>query len=43
MNVVQSAVPPLPPELLEKFRAIVGEKYAVTDAADIQPDRKSVV
>ncbi|MFN5279354.1 FAD-binding oxidoreductase [Bradyrhizobium sp.] len=37
MNVVQSAVPPLPPELLEKFRAIVGEKYAVTDAADIQP------
>ena len=30
-------MPPLPPELLEKFRAIVGEKYAVTDAADIQP------
>ncbi|TWB98121.1 4-phosphoerythronate dehydrogenase (FAD-dependent) [Bradyrhizobium macuxiense] len=37
MNIVQSAVPPLPPELLEKFRAIVGAKYAVTDAADIQP------
>ncbi|MGF6306564.1 FAD/FMN-containing dehydrogenase [Bradyrhizobium sp. i1.8.4] len=37
MNVVQSAVPPLPPELLEKFRAIVGEKYALTDAADIKP------
>jgi len=37
MNIVQSAVPPLPPELLAKFRAIVGEKYAVTDAADIKP------
>ncbi|MGX1105086.1 MULTISPECIES: FAD-binding oxidoreductase [Bradyrhizobium] len=37
MNIVQSAVPPLPPELLEKFRAIVGAKYAVTDAADIKP------
>ncbi|MGY4154372.1 FAD/FMN-containing dehydrogenase [Bradyrhizobium sp. USDA 4461] len=37
MNIVQSAVPPLPPELLEKFRAIVGAKYAVTDAADIEP------
>ncbi|MBR0897594.1 FAD-binding oxidoreductase [Bradyrhizobium tropiciagri] len=37
MNIVQSAVPPLPPELLAKFRAIVGEKYAVTDAADIEP------
>lgn len=48
MNIVQSAVPPLPPELLAKFRAIVGDKYAVTDAADIEPyvteeDRKSVV
>ncbi|QOZ32084.1 FAD-binding oxidoreductase [Bradyrhizobium sp. CCBAU 53421] len=37
MNIVQSAVPPLPPELLEKFRAIVGAKYAVTDPADIKP------
>ncbi|WOH83637.1 FAD-binding oxidoreductase [Bradyrhizobium sp. BEA-2-5] len=37
MNIVQSAVPPLPPELLEKFRAIVGAKYAVTDVADIEP------
>ncbi|WFU34857.1 FAD-binding oxidoreductase [Bradyrhizobium brasilense] len=37
MNIVQSAVPPLPPELLEKFRAIVGAKYAMTDAADIKP------
>ncbi|KJC57510.1 2-hydroxyacid dehydrogenase [Bradyrhizobium sp. LTSPM299] len=37
MNIVQPAVPPLPPELIQKFRAVVGEKYAVTDAADIAP------
>src|SRR5580765_9090948 len=37
MNIVQSAVPPLPTELIAKFRAIVGEKYAVTDQADIAP------
>ena len=41
MNIVQGAkpasVPPLPPELIAKFRAIVGDKYAVTDAADIAP------
>jgi FAD/FMN-containing dehydrogenase len=37
MNIVQPAVPPLPPELIAKFRAIVGDKYAVTDAADIAP------
>ncbi|MHC2257073.1 FAD-binding oxidoreductase [Bradyrhizobium embrapense] len=37
MNIVQSAVPPLPPELLARFRAIVGDKYAVTDTADIAP------
>ncbi|QPF86410.1 FAD-binding oxidoreductase [Bradyrhizobium genosp. L] len=37
MNIAKPAVPPLPPELIEKFRAIVGEKYAVTDAADIAP------
>jgi FAD/FMN-containing dehydrogenase len=45
MNIVQgsvqgsaqSSVPPLPPELIAKFRAIVGDKYAVTDAADIAP------
>ena len=30
-------MPPLPPELIAKFRAIVGDKYAVTDAADIAP------
>src|ERR1043166_3428315 len=38
MNLVQ----PLPaaqlsPELIARFRAIVGDKYAVTDAADITP------
>ncbi|WGR95726.1 FAD-binding oxidoreductase [Bradyrhizobium sp. ISRA443] len=37
MNIVQPAMPPLPPDLIQKFRAIVGEKYAVTDAADIAP------
>ncbi|NOJ45467.1 FAD-binding oxidoreductase [Bradyrhizobium archetypum] len=41
MNVVQgsvqASVPPLPAELIAKFRAIVGDKYAVTDAADIAP------
>jgi D-lactate dehydrogenase (cytochrome) len=37
MNIVQSAVPPLSPELVARFRAIVGDKYAVTDAADIAP------
>ena len=37
MNVVQNSVPPLPAELIAKFRAIVGDKYAVTDAADIVP------
>jgi FAD/FMN-containing dehydrogenase len=33
MNVVQP--PPLSPELIARFKTIVGEKYAVTDAADI--------
>jgi D-lactate dehydrogenase (cytochrome) len=35
MNIVQP--PPLAPELIARFRRIVGEKYAVTDAADIAP------
>src|SRR4030081_2728458 len=35
MNIVQP--PPLSPELIARFKAIVGEKYAVTDAADIAP------
>src|SRR5258705_13194970 len=37
MNIVQGPVPPLPPDLIAKFRAIAGDKYAVTDAADIAP------
>jgi len=37
MNIVQSAAPPLSPELVAAFRDIVGDKYAVTDAADIAP------
>ncbi|MCP3471919.1 FAD-binding oxidoreductase [Bradyrhizobium sp. CCGUVB1N3] len=37
MNVTTPAVAPLAPELIEKFRAIVGAKYAVTDPADIEP------
>src|ERR1700686_2205096 len=37
MNIVRPAVPPLSPDLIARFRAIVGDKYAVTDAADIAP------
>src|SRR4051795_7991945 len=37
MNIAQAAVPPLSPELVAKFRGVVGDKYAVTDAADIAP------
>jgi len=37
MNIVQPAAPPLPPELIARFRSIVGEKYAVTDQAEIAP------
>jgi D-lactate dehydrogenase (cytochrome) len=37
MNINKPASPPLPPELIEKFRAIVGAKYAITDADDIEP------
>ena len=37
MNIVQGAMAPLPAELIAKFRAIVGDKYAVTDEADIAP------
>src|SRR5438874_12062553 len=36
MNIDKSASPPLAPELIEKFRKIVGEKHAITDAADIE-------
>ena len=37
MNIVQPSAPPLAPELVARFRAIVGDKYAVTDPADIAP------
>jgi FAD/FMN-containing dehydrogenase len=37
MNIVPSTAPPLSSELLAAFRAIVGDKYAVTDPADIAP------
>jgi FAD/FMN-containing dehydrogenase len=37
MNIVQPSAPPLSPELIARFRKIVGDKYAVTDAADIAP------
>jgi FAD/FMN-containing dehydrogenase len=37
MNIVQPPAPPLSPELIARFRSIVGDKYAVTDAADIAP------
>jgi D-lactate dehydrogenase (cytochrome) len=36
MNVNQSATPLLAPELIEQFRKIVGERQAITDAADIE-------
>src|ERR1700710_536080 len=35
MNIVQP--PQLSPEMTARFRSIVGEKYAVTDAAEIAP------
>src|SRR3981081_4696420 len=37
MNIVPSAASPLSPELIARFRQIVGDKYAVTDATDIAP------
>src|ERR1700684_3629519 len=37
MNIVQPAMPPLSPDLVARFRAVVGDRYAVTDAADIAP------
>jgi D-lactate dehydrogenase (cytochrome) len=37
MNIVKSATPQLPPDLVAEFRRIVGDRYAVTDAADIEP------
>jgi FAD/FMN-containing dehydrogenase len=37
MNIVPPALPPLSSELIARFRAIVGDKYAVTEASDIAP------
>ena len=37
MNIVQTPMPPLSPELIARFRAIVGDKYAVTEPADVAP------
>src|SRR5215471_7060544 len=37
MNIGKGSVPPLSAELIAKFRKIVGDKYALTDAADIAP------
>jgi FAD/FMN-containing dehydrogenase len=37
MNVVPSNASPLSPDLIAKFRGIVGDKYAMTDPADIAP------
>src|ERR1700726_664103 len=37
MNIVEAAASPLPPDLIARFRAIVGDKYAGTDAAGIAP------
>jgi FAD/FMN-containing dehydrogenase len=37
MNIAEPPTPQLPPELIDQFRAIVGDKYAVTDAVDIAP------
>ncbi|MCG2667162.1 FAD-binding oxidoreductase [Bradyrhizobium sp. GCM10023182] len=36
MNINQSAFPPLAPELIDQFRKIVGDRHAITDAADIE-------
>ncbi|MES2752563.1 MAG: FAD-binding oxidoreductase [Pseudomonadota bacterium] len=37
MNIVQPPPSPLPPELLARFAAIVGDKYAVTDPHEAAP------
>src|SRR6478735_9007688 len=37
MKIVRPSAPPLSPELIARFRAVVGDKYAVTEAADIAP------
>src|ERR1700743_924078 len=37
MNIAKSSIPPLSPELIARFRSIVGDKYAVTDPTDVAP------
>src|SRR6195952_1102912 len=37
MNIVQPSAPPLSPELIARFKSIVGDKYAVTDLGEIAP------
>src|SRR5258708_34431880 len=37
MNIVEKPIKALPPDLLARFRAIVGERYAITDPAEIAP------
>src|SRR5579859_6853590 len=37
MDIIQAPVAPLPPELIARFRNIVGDRYAVTEVADIAP------
>ena len=37
MNIVDVARKPLSPDLLARFAAVVGERYAVTDPAEIAP------
>src|SRR5580698_6037723 len=37
MNIVQTPVAPLSPVLIARFRAIVGDKYAVTEPAAVAP------
>jgi FAD/FMN-containing dehydrogenase len=37
MNIVERPVKVLPPELLARFAAIVGERYALTAATDVEP------
>jgi D-lactate dehydrogenase (cytochrome) len=37
MNIARTPVTPLSAELIARFRAIVGDKYAVTEPADVAP------
>src|SRR4029077_3615434 len=36
-NIVQAPIAPLSVELIARFRAIVGDKYAMTEPADVAP------